>query len=80
MPGRTPPFLLIIAEGKELFLSTGPGPTQRSELLPELADTFFALIADLRIRFVRGPDLRVTEARIWQGGEERRAPRSTTSR
>jgi CubicO group peptidase (beta-lactamase class C family) len=75
MPGRTPPFLQVIAEGERLFRSTGPRPEQRGELLPESADTFFALDDDLRIRFVRDARGRVTEARLIQGTEERTATR-----
>lgn len=80
MPNRRPPFLHVVAEGDKLFLSTGPRPDQRTELLPEAPDTFFALIADLRFEFVRDADGRVTEARVWQNGEERRAPRSSARR
>ena len=74
MPGRTPPFLHVIADEGRLFRSTGPGASQRSELVPESADTFFAMDADLRVRFVRDEG-NVTEARIEIGGKEQRAPR-----
>jgi CubicO group peptidase (beta-lactamase class C family) len=74
LPGRTPPVLHVIAEDGRLFRSTGPAPTQRSELVPESADTFFALDADVRIRFVREGG-KVTEAQIEIGGKEQRAPR-----
>jgi hypothetical protein len=75
MPERTPPFVHIIADGGKLFLSTGPLPDQRAELLPEGPDVFFALVADLRLQFVRGADGNVTEVLVWQGGQERRAPK-----
>lgn len=80
MDGRTPPFVHVIAEGGRLFRSTGPRPDQRSELLPESADTFFAVDADLRIAFVRAADGRVTEARVMQGGTDVRAPKQTERR
>jgi hypothetical protein len=76
LPGRTPPFLLVIADGGRLFRSTGPRPGQRSELLPESADTFFAVDNELRVRFVRDGTGRVAEARVWQGSREMRAPRA----
>jgi len=76
LPGRTPPFLLVIADGGRLFRSTGPRPGQRSELLPESADTFFAVDSELRVRFVRDGTGRVAEARVWQGRREMRAPRA----
>jgi CubicO group peptidase (beta-lactamase class C family) len=72
LPGRTPPVLHIIADNGRLFRSTGPEPTQRSELLPESADTFFSVDADVRIRFVR-QDGKVIEARVESGGKEVRA-------
>ena len=75
MPGRTPPVLHIIADGDRLFRSTGARPDQRAELLPESADTFFATDADLRIQFVRDASGRITEARVIQGTQERRAAR-----
>ncbi|MBA3886352.1 MAG: serine hydrolase [Acidobacteria bacterium] len=78
LPGRTPPFLLVIADGGRLFRSTGPGPTERSELLPESADTFFAVDADVRLHFVRDGAGRVVEARLEAGGREHRAPRRGT--
>jgi CubicO group peptidase (beta-lactamase class C family) len=74
LPGRTPPFLHVIAEDGRLFRSTGPRPTQRSELLPETADTFFALDGDMRVRFVRASG-KVIEARVETGGKEQRAPK-----
>ena len=79
LPGSTPPSLQVIAEGGRLFRSTGPGPAQRAELLPESADTFFATNSDLRVQFVRDAAGRVTEARVWIEGEELRAPRSKRS-
>jgi CubicO group peptidase (beta-lactamase class C family) len=72
LPGRTPPFLHVIAEDGRLFRSTGPRPTQRSELLPESADTFFALDGDMRVRFVRNGG-QVVEAVVEMGGKEQRA-------
>ncbi|HJR57799.1 MAG TPA: serine hydrolase [Vicinamibacterales bacterium] len=80
LPGRTPPFLRIIADGGRLFRSTGPAGGQRAELLPENPDTFFAADSDLRVQFVRDAAGQVTEARIWQGGQERRAQKSTERR
>jgi CubicO group peptidase (beta-lactamase class C family) len=76
LPGRTPPFLIVIADQGRLFRSTGPRPDQRSELLPESADTFFSTDSDLRVEFVRDVSGKVSEARVWQGGKEARAPRS----
>jgi len=75
LAGRTPPFLLVIADGGRLFRSTGPRPDQRAELLPESPDTFFAVDADLRVQFVRDADGHVVEAKVMQGGTEVRAPR-----
>jgi hypothetical protein len=69
MPGRTPPVLHVIADDGRLFRSTGPGATQRSELLPESPDTFFAINSDMRIRFVR-EDGKVVEALVESGGKE----------
>jgi CubicO group peptidase (beta-lactamase class C family) len=80
LPDRTPPFLRIMADGGRLFRSTGAAAGQRSELLPESADTFFATDSDLRVQFLRDATGQVTAARIWQGGQERRAPRSTERR
>jgi CubicO group peptidase (beta-lactamase class C family) len=74
LPGRTPPFLHVIEEGGRLFRSTGPAQGQRSELLPESADTFFAVDADVRIVFVRQRG-KVMEARIQFGGTEHLAPK-----
>jgi CubicO group peptidase (beta-lactamase class C family) len=75
LEGRTPPFLLVIADGGRLFRSTGPRANQRAELLPESADTFFALDGDLRVQFVRDAGGQVVEAKVMQGGTEVRAPR-----
>jgi len=74
-PGSTPPFVLIIADAGRLFVSTGPRPGERAELLPESSDTFFAVDRDRRIHFVRDPTGRVTEARISEAGREIRVPR-----
>jgi hypothetical protein len=65
----------VIADNGRLFRSTGPRANQRAELLPESADTFFALDGDLRIQFVRDAEGRVTEAKIMQAGTEVRAPK-----
>lgn len=73
-PEGTPP-LTIIADDGRLFRSTGPRLDQRAELLPESADTFFALTNDARLRFVRGPDGKVVEAVIETGGRNIRAAR-----
>jgi CubicO group peptidase (beta-lactamase class C family) len=71
---RSPAVILRIeSEGDRLFAIAGD---LRSELLPESADTFFSVDTDMRIQFVRDASGRVTEARIWQGGVERRGTRS----
>lgn len=67
-PGRP---LQIIADDDRLFRSTGPRADQRAELLPESADTFFALEADVRVQFVRDASGRVSAVRVWQDGRER---------
>ena len=73
---RSPPVILKIElEGPQLFGSVG---TIRSELLPESTDTFFSVDTDLRVQFVREFSGRVTGARIWQGGVERKAVRVGT--
>lgn len=73
IPTRSPPVVLTIeAEGEKLFRRTGP---MSSELLPEGATIFFATDSDMRIEFVRGASGKVMEARVWQGGVERRAVR-----
>ena len=73
VPTRSPAVVVTIeADGGKLF--RGAGPT-RVELLPEAPSTFFATDSDLRIEFVRDASGRVTEARVWQGGVERRAVR-----
>ena len=71
IPTRSPPSVLRIeADGDRLFGGTGPS---RNELLPESATIFFALESDFRIEFLRDATGKVTEARVWQGGVERRA-------
>lgn len=55
-------------------ISRGSGPG-RVELLPESSTTFFAMDSDMRIEFVRDAGGKVTQARVWQGGIERRATR-----
>ena len=71
---RSPAVILRIeAEGNRLFAVTGD---VRSELLPETVDTFFSGDSDMRIQFLRDRSGRVTEARIWQGGVERRGIRA----
>ena len=75
LEGRRPPFLHVIADEGRLFRSTGPKPGQRAELVPESADTFFALDSDLRVRFVRDTDGRVVEAIVMQDERETRAPK-----
>lgn len=73
IPTRSPPIVLTIdADGGKLFRGTGP---MRSELLPEAPSIFFETDGDLRIEFVRGPSGQVIEARVWQGGIERKAAR-----
>jgi CubicO group peptidase (beta-lactamase class C family) len=74
VPEGSPP-LIIVADGGRLFRSTGPRPDQRAELLPESAETFFALTSEARIRFVRGPDGKVIEAEVEIGGKPVRARR-----
>ena len=70
---RSPPVILRIeVEGDRLFGAAGE---IRSELLPETADTFFSADTDVRIQFIRDGSGRVSGARIWQGGVERKAVR-----
>lgn len=70
---RSPPVILRVeVDGDRLFGGAGE---VRSELLPENADTFFSVDTDVRIQFVRDGSGRVTEARIWQGGVERKGVR-----
>ena len=70
---RSPAVRLTIeADGGKLFRGTGPS---RSELLPESAAIFFTTDSDMRIEFVRNASGKVTEARVWQGGLERKAVR-----
>lgn len=73
IPIRSPPVVMLIqTEAGKLYRGSGPG---RVELLPESATTFFAMDSDMRIEFVRDASGKVTEARVWQGGIERRATR-----
>ena len=70
---RSPPVILQIElDGDRLFGAVG---TIKSELLPENDDTFFSVDTDVRVQFVRDGSGRVTGARIWQGGVERKAVR-----
>lgn len=73
IPTRSPPVVLAIeADGGKLYRVVND---QRAELLPEGPASFFATDSDLRIEFVRDPAGKVTEARVWQGGIERKAVR-----
>jgi CubicO group peptidase (beta-lactamase class C family) len=73
IPTRSPPVVLAIeADGGKLYRMVND---QRAELLPESPASFFATDSDLRIEFVRDPTGKVTEARVWQGGIERKAVR-----
>jgi CubicO group peptidase (beta-lactamase class C family) len=73
IPIRSPPVVMLIqTEGGKLYRGSGPG---RVELLPESPTTFFAMDSDMRIEFVRDSSGKITEARVWQGGIERRATR-----
>ena len=65
-------MLVIEADGGKLYRGTGP---MRVELLPETPTAFFATDSDLRIEFLRDASGKVNEARVWQGGIERRAER-----
>ena len=70
---RSPPVILRIdVETDRLVGTVG---TIKSELLPESDDTFFSIDTDVRVQFVRDGSGRVTGARIWQGGVERKALR-----
>jgi hypothetical protein len=73
IPIRSPPVTMLIetADGK-LYRGSGPA---RVELLPESSTTFFAMDSDLRVEFVRDASGNVSEARVWQGGIERKATR-----
>jgi len=73
IPTRSPPLdLFIETEGARLYRLTG---TMRAELLPETPMRFFATDSDLLIEFLPDPSGKVAEARVWQGGIERRAVR-----
>jgi CubicO group peptidase (beta-lactamase class C family) len=73
IPIRSPPVVMLIQnDGGKLYRGSGPG---RVELLPESSTRFFAMDSDMRIEFVRDASGKVTEARVWQGGVERRATR-----
>ena len=73
IPIRSPPVVMLIeTDGGKLYRGSGLG---RVELLPESSTTFFAMDSDMRIEFVRDSSGKVTEARVWQGGIERRATR-----
>ena len=73
IPIRSPPVVMVIeTEGGKLYRGSGPA---RAELLPESPATFFAMDGDMRIEFVRDANGKVTEARVWQGGIERKATR-----
>ena len=73
IPSRSPAIVMTIeADGGKLYRGTGPS---RSELLPESAAIFFTTDSDMRIEFVRNASGKVTEARVWQGGLERKAVR-----
>ena len=73
IPTRSPPVVLAIeADGGKLYRVVND---QRAELLPESPASFFATDSDLRIEFVRDPSGKVTEARVWQGGIQRKAVR-----
>ncbi len=70
---RSPPVILRVeVEGASLYTVAGD---VRSELLPETPDTFFSVDTDVRIQFVRDGSGRVSEARVWQEGVERKAVR-----
>jgi CubicO group peptidase (beta-lactamase class C family) len=73
IPVRSPPVVMVIdTDGGKLYRGSGPG---RVELLPESPATFFAMDGDMRIEFVRDANGRISEARVWQGGIERKATR-----
>jgi CubicO group peptidase (beta-lactamase class C family) len=70
---RSPPIVMRVEiEGDRLFGATG---SLRTELLPENGDTFFSTETDVRVQFVRDAAGQVVEARVWQGGVERKAVR-----
>lgn len=73
IPIRSPPVVMLIeTDGGKLYRGSGAG---RVELLPESQTSFFAMDSDMRIEFVRDSTGKVTEARVWQGGIERKATR-----
>ncbi|HET7694124.1 MAG TPA: serine hydrolase [Vicinamibacterales bacterium] len=73
IPIRSPPVVMVIeTDGGKLYRGSGPS---RVELLPESSATFFAMDSDMRVEFIRDPNGKVTEARVWQGGIERKATR-----
>ena len=73
IPIRSPPVVMVIeTDGGKLYRGSGPA---RVELLPESAGTFFAMDSDMRIEFVRDASGKVAEARVRQGGVERKATR-----
>lgn len=73
IPIRSPSVVITIeTDGGKLYRGSGPS---RVELLPESAATFFAMDSDMRVEFVRDANGKVTEARVWQGGIERKATR-----
>ena len=73
IPIRSPPVVMMIeSDGGKLYRGSGPA---RVELLPESPSTFFAMDSDMRVEFVRDANGKVTEARVWQGGTERKATR-----
>jgi CubicO group peptidase (beta-lactamase class C family) len=73
IPIRSPPVVMLVeTDNGKLYRGSGPA---RVELMPESASTFFAMDSDMRIEFVRDGSGRVTEARVWQGGIERKATR-----
>jgi CubicO group peptidase (beta-lactamase class C family) len=73
IPIRSPPVTMVIeTDGGKLYRGSGPA---RVELLPESSTTFFAMDSDMRIEFVRDATGKVIEARVSQGGIERKATR-----
>jgi CubicO group peptidase (beta-lactamase class C family) len=74
LPAGQAPLRIVVDDGR-LYRRTGARPDQRAELLPESADTFFALTSDARIRFVADAGGRVVEAVLESGGRTVRAPK-----